>query len=105
VDDLVQFLRDRLDEDVERARTIGNMLITAGLGRLGITTEAAEQQARSSSYAAEMKAALFEETVRPYLGTAGPTGRIAEQQLRFLAATYCDHRDYRPEWRPSPPGA
>jgi hypothetical protein len=94
----VQFLRDRLGEDIERAREIGNMLITAGPA--GITPEAAERQARASVHAAEIKRALFEETIRPYVGTAGPTGRIAEQQLLLFAAMYADHRDYRAEWRP-----
>jgi len=100
MDDMVQFVRDRLDDDAEIARTTGNMMITAGVDKLGLTLEFAERQARFRDQAAEAKRALFEETIRPYLGTAGPTGRIAEQQIRLFAAMHAGHPEYRDEWRP-----
>lgn len=95
---IIEFLRARLRDDLDTARTIGNVLITTGPA--GITPEEAERQAHTGVRRAELKQALFEETIRPYLGTAGPTGRIAEQQLLLFAAMYADHRDYRDEWRP-----
>ncbi|MFD3520433.1 DUF6221 family protein [Streptomyces sp. NPDC058653] len=94
---LVAFLRARLDEGLETARLIGNTLITQR-ERMGVTLEAAESQAQRSSRAAEARRTLFEETVVPYLGTAGPGGRNAERQLRLLAWEYTDHKDFDPSW-------
>jgi hypothetical protein len=100
VDDLVQFLRDRLADGIETARITANGMVTVMAAKMSIEPARVERQARSTVRAAELKQALFEETIRPYLGTAGPTGRIAEQQIRLFAAMYADHRDYRDEWRP-----
>lgn len=97
---MCEFLAVRYAEDIERARWSGNMLVTHGVPKLGVQPDRAERQARLGVHAAECKQALFEETVRPYLGTAGPTGRIADQQLRLLVWTYLGHEDYRDEWRP-----
>ncbi|MEW2250412.1 DUF6221 family protein [Streptomyces sp. NPDC006975] len=99
-EDLVAFIRERLAEGIENARRIGNMLITQGAPSMGMPPEAAERQARAGVDAAELKQTLFEKTIRPYLGTAGPTGRIADEQLRLFAAMYAHHPDYREEWRP-----
>ncbi|MFJ2719395.1 hypothetical protein [Streptomyces sp. NPDC087437] len=95
-DDLVQFVEARLTEAVDRARWTGNALITQA-PTLGVPIEAAERQARLQLHAAEMMLALFQDTIRPYLGTAGPMGRIAEQQLRLVAAMHAGHDDYREE--------
>ncbi|MFF9097580.1 DUF6221 family protein [Streptomyces sp. NPDC014802] len=99
-DDQVAFVRERLAEGIENARRIGNMLITHGGPAVGVPPEVAERRARAGVEAAEVKQTLFEKTIRPYLGTAGPTGRIADEQLRLFAAMYADHPDYREEWRP-----
>lgn len=99
MDDLVQFLRARLAAELERARFIGNTVITQH-ERMHVPLEAAEKQARSSLAAAESRLALFEDTVVPYLGTAGPGGRNAELQLRLLGAPYADHPGYRDKWQP-----
>jgi hypothetical protein len=98
--DLVRFVHDRLEEGVDSARRTGNVLILHGAERLGVSQEAAQRHAWASLHAAECRVRLFEETVRPFLGTAGPTGRIAEQQLRLLAAEFTVHPEYRPEWAP-----
>lgn len=100
MDDLVQWLRAELEDGVERARWMGNVLITRGAPEMGVPTESAERQARFDVEAAEAKLRLFEETVRPYLGTAGPTGRIAEQQMHLLAVMFADRPGFREEWRP-----
>lgn len=98
---LVTFLRARQAEDIERARMLGNTLIVHGAEHLGVALPAAERQARATQHRAEVQSLLLEETVAPYLGTAGPTGRIAEQQLRLLAWAHSDHRDYLAEWAPA----
>jgi hypothetical protein len=97
---MVEFLRDRYAEKVATAREVGNMLITQS-GSLTVSREAAEKQARRGAHAAEVRYQFLEETVVAYLGTAGPTGRIAEQQLRLLAWEHEGHRDYQPSWAPT----
>jgi hypothetical protein len=99
-EDLAQFLRARLNDDVDQARWMGNMIITRGAPSLGMAPEVAERNAQRGVRVAEARQTLFEETILPYLGTAGPTGRIAEQQLRIFASMYTDHPDYLQEWRP-----
>jgi hypothetical protein len=97
---MVDFLRQRYAEGIDRAREIGNMLITRGAPQMGISSQLAEQRARDSLHAAETRAQFFEDTVLPYLGTAGPTGRIADQQLHLLAWEHGSHRDHQETWRP-----
>ncbi|MFG3585095.1 hypothetical protein [Streptomyces sp. NPDC047990] len=97
---IVDFLRDRHVEKLTTTRELGNMLITGGAAKLGFSREVAEGQAAWDLEAAETRVRFFEETVVPYLGTAGPTGRIADQQLRLLAWEHGRHRDYDEAWRP-----
>ncbi|MGK9463949.1 DUF6221 family protein [Streptomyces sp. G6] len=100
MDDLLRFLRARLSDDIEHARWSGNALITHGAPTMNIPIEVAERRAHLQLSAAEAQRTLFEETVFPYLGTAGPTGRIAEQQLRIMASMHEGHEDFREEWLP-----
>lgn len=95
---MVDFLRTQYAEAISRAREIGNMLVTRAAGELGLPADRAEQQARMSLHTAEMRAQFFEETVVPYLGTAGPTGRIAEQQLRLLAQEHLGRPGFDERW-------
>lgn len=97
-DSLLEFVRARLNEDLKNARFIGNTLVTQR-ERLGVSLQTAEKQARARVRAAEVMVTLFEETVVPYLGTAGPGGRNAERQLHLLAETHTGHLDYREGWR------
>ncbi|WP_328908092.1 DUF6221 family protein [Streptomyces sp. NBC_00234] len=90
---LVTFLRARLNEELEKARLTGNLMVTQS-ARLGVQPEDAAKQARFSLATAEARLALLEDTVVPYLGTAGPAGRNAEFQLRLFAAPYVEHPDY-----------
>lgn len=85
---MVEFVRDRLAYGIQQARESGNMIITHGVPAMGVRLDLAEQYARNQLHAAETRVQFFEETVVPYLGTAGPTGRIAEQQLRLLASEH-----------------
>lgn len=97
---MVAFLRHQYTDGIDSARSIGNMLITRGAPELGIPADRAEKQARDNLHAAEARARFVEETVVPYLGTAGPTGRIADQQLRLLAWEHAGVRGYDDTWRP-----
>lgn len=98
---MVEFLRSRHADKVRNARDIARVLEVQGAdGALGLTPETAAAEARSTIHAAEARARFFEETVVPFLGTAGPVGRIAEQQLRLLAWEHEGHRDYQPGWAP-----
>ncbi|MFJ2004791.1 DUF6221 family protein [Streptomyces chartreusis] len=99
-DDVIAFVRAGLANDIDMARQTGNMLVTRGVSELGVDRDAAERQARGGVEAAEAARQLFEDTVYPYLGTAGPTGRIAERQLRIMACMFADHAGFQPEWRP-----
>ncbi|MFE5240364.1 MULTISPECIES: DUF6221 family protein [unclassified Streptomyces] len=92
-DALVTFVRARFDEELEKARFAGNVVLTQP-GRYGVEPEDAAKHARFSVASAEARLALLDDTVVPYLGTAGPGGRNAEFQLRLLAAPYVEHRDY-----------
>ncbi len=97
---MVEFLRECLAYGIEQARESGNMLITHGAPTLGIPLEKAEKRAREQLHAAETRLQFFEETVVPYLDTAGPTGRIAERQLHLLVSEHNGDLPYREEWRP-----
>lgn len=95
---MVAFLRQVYADGIDRAREIGNMLITRGASELGVPADRAGKQARDSLNAAETRARFLNETVVPYLGTAGPTGRIADQQLRLLASEHRGNRGYNEAW-------
>jgi hypothetical protein len=69
-------------------------------GDLGLQPADAAHRARSGIHAAETRARFLDETVVPYLGTAGPTGRIADQQLRLLAWEHAGVRGYDEAWHP-----
>jgi hypothetical protein len=98
--DMVAFLRDRYAEKLDNAQTMARAF-TAGMGGdLGLKPADAAHQARSSVHAAESRTRFLDETVIPYLGTAGPTGRIADQQLRLLAWEHQGARGYAEAWRP-----
>lgn len=80
---MVDFLRARYASSVDTVRTIHNLMATDGASKL---SEPANQAAMLGRvHAAETRIRFLDETVVPYLGTAGPTGRIADIQLRMLA--------------------
>ncbi|MGH3584861.1 MAG: DUF6221 family protein [Pseudonocardia sp.] len=91
--DLVAFLRAQFGEELEKAR-FASGTVTQDPERFGVAPEDATRHARFSVATAEVHLALLEDTVVPYLGTAGLGGRNAEYQLRLLAAPYVEHRDY-----------
>jgi hypothetical protein len=97
---MVAFLRERYADKLDTARSIENMVATEGLPRLGIAPGADQARSFGGVHAAEVRLQFLNETVTPYLGTAGPTGRIADQQLRLLAWEHADERGYDETWRP-----
>lgn len=90
---LAAFLRAQFAEELKNARFVSNVVVKQP-ERFGVEPEDAAAHARFSVATAEVHLALLEETVVPYLGTAGPGGRNAEFQLRLLAAPYVEHREY-----------
>ncbi|MCQ4213389.1 hypothetical protein [Streptomyces longispororuber] len=98
--EIVNFLRGNYAEELRRAQEIGSALTTMAGQMLDIPKDAATAQARSSVHAADNRARFLEETVVAYLGTAGPTGQIADQQLRLLACEFMHSRDFQPAWMP-----
>lgn len=101
MDDLVRWLREQLASDVKDAYRMGTYLSSQDLpSDLGVSSVQAGQHARFMVQKAELAQAFFEETVVPYLGLEGTTGRLAERQARMMAAMYANRHGYREEWRP-----
>lgn len=97
---MVAFLRDRYTDELDTARSMAQAF-TLGMGRdLGLQPADAAHQARSGIHSAETRARFLDETIVPYLGTAGPTGRIADHQLRLLAWEHQGSRGYQEGWTP-----
>ncbi|WP_329225596.1 MULTISPECIES: DUF6221 family protein [unclassified Streptomyces] len=92
-DALVAFVRARFAEELEKARFAGDVVVKQP-ERFGVEPEDAAQHDRFTVATAEVRLALLEDTVVPYLGAPGQGGRNAEFQLRLLAAPYVEHRDY-----------
>lgn len=93
IGDLAAFVRARFVEELEKAHFAGNVVVKQPAS-FGVEPEDAAKHVRFSVAAAEARLALLDDTVVPYLGTAGPYGRNAEFQLRLLAAPYVEHREY-----------
>ena len=90
-DDLVAFLRARLEDDLATADRLLEIMKSR--------TDAAHWGVRMLAEV-NAKRALIAETIEPYLGMDTTMARVANQALRLLALPYADHPDYRPEWRP-----
>ena len=98
---MVEFVRAQYADAVATAESVAKVLAAqASEGNLGLSPSAAAEQAASRVHAAWARIRFFEETVVAHLGTAGPMGRIAEQQLRLLAWEHEGHRDYQRDWAP-----
>ena len=96
---MVDFLRDRYAQSLDIAQSMARAF-TEGMGSdLGLKPATAAHQARSSIHAAEARTRFLDETVLPYLGTAGPTGRIADIQLRMLADEHRGATGYHEDWQ------
>lgn len=97
---MVAFLRDQYESSLHTARSIQNLVATQGLPNLGVEPSSERASRFGGVHAAETRIRFLDETVVPYLGTAGPTGRIADQQLRLLAWEHQGSRGYNEAWLP-----
>ena len=111
-EDLVAFLRARLDEDEQIIRrNLGESGVTDGGFFPDYRTYTDDDTAAAVDFLGQFKPprmlaevdakrALIAETIEPYLGFDTTMARVANQALRLLAPPYADHPSYRPEWRP-----
>jgi hypothetical protein len=95
---MVDFLRDHYADSIDLARRMENLAATGQIPGLNVKPSQAAGFGRV--YAAESRTRFLDETVVPYLGAAGPTGRIADMQLRLLADEHQGARGYDEAWRP-----
>ncbi|QQM45179.1 hypothetical protein [Streptomyces liliifuscus] len=95
---IVDFLRRQYADSVDLARRMENLAATGQIPGLDVPPGQAANFGRV--HAAETRVRFLDETVAPYLGTAGPTGRIADMQLRLLAWEHAGVRGYDEAWRP-----
>lgn len=96
---MVAFLRDRYALSLDNARSMAKAFSLGMGGDLGLQPGDAAHQARSGIHAAETRLRFLDETVIPYLGTAGPAGRIAEIQLRMLVDEHRGAAGYDDGWQ------
>lgn len=98
--EMVDFLHAQYALKLDIAHTMARAF-SAGMGaNQGLWPADAASQARGGIHAAETRTRFLDETVAPYLGTAGPTGRIADVQLRMLCDEHRETRGYDDDWRP-----
>jgi hypothetical protein len=118
VDDLIAFLRDRLDEDEQLAR---RWLVNVGTGAINVTPAElpweriyvkrdldglAEHIARHDPKRVladvDAKRQIIDEhyPIDPCDAHDANLSTIPCDTLRLLALPYADHPDYREEWRP-----
>ncbi|HWU23250.1 MAG TPA: DUF6221 family protein [Nocardioides sp.] len=106
-DDLVQFLRDRLDEDAEGANNIHDRQSDAYLdgdciceypARVIAEVEAKRRVVQALG-SAEVSLRNTEPGREPHELMTGAANSL-RAAVRMLAAVYVDHPDYRAEWRP-----
>ncbi|GHB55242.1 hypothetical protein GCM10010331_48820 [Streptomyces xanthochromogenes] len=115
-DDLVQFLRDRLDEDEVAAVAAkpgpwhadgGSVYATHPTDEIVSYTNSAEHIARHNpprvlaDVEAKREVLRVAAAAHDYFETfTSGFGAAMEQVLRLLALPHADHPDYRDEWRP-----
>jgi len=108
MDDLVQFLRNRLDEDEATARRVplsqAPVELRALVPRAGGDLYLAIDPARvlREVEAKQQIVEQYKSICNPPHEEFGPALSRAElsRVLRLLALTYADHPDYRDDWRP-----
>jgi hypothetical protein len=94
MDDLIAFLRARLDDDEMDV----DMMVATSSDRW--LAEVAAKRAIVELILTEVDS--MEEQLRQEFGTSDDPVRdwVSDRLLRHLAAVYADHPDYRAEWRP-----
>jgi hypothetical protein len=104
VDDLVQFLRQRLADDLEEIEGYDGSWNDVD-GCWGVHIDPARVLAEVE---AKRRVMGRHHNFQGWCAGCGNdlTHRISDcPELRDLAAPYADHPEYREEWRPSPPRA
>jgi hypothetical protein len=100
-DDLLSFVTNQLEQELWDTRSLGQRIVrNGGIPGLNLSGEDFAKVHQPDVRRAELRLEFLNTTVRPYLGTAGPTGLIAEQQLRLIGAEFANKRGYQPEWAP-----
>ncbi|MCT9092817.1 DUF6221 family protein [Streptomyces sp. ASQP_92] len=117
MDDLVQFLRDRLDEDAEAAGTAtpgpwhadgGSVYATHPTDEVVSYTDSAEHIARHNPARVLADIEAKRQILDLHVAEPGQHPDFCGHDkhelpcptLRLLALPYADHPDYREEWRP-----
>jgi len=86
---MVDFLRKRYRSSIDTNESIFTAVANGQIDvEIGGSREAHTRIAHQSLREAESMLELFEHTIVAHLGTAGPMGAIAEQQLRILARPF-----------------
>lgn len=99
-DDLEKFTAERFEQGLRESEAMRKSVVERGLIP-GLTRDEADCGFAQLVRCHEIRLAFFNDTVRPYLSSPGPSGMIAQQQLRLLAAEFEHHSDYRPAWAPN----
>ena len=97
---MVEFLHAEYASSLRTSQSIQNRVAAEGLPSLNIAPGAETASRFGGVHAAETRIRFLDETVIPYLGTAGPTGRIADIQLRLLVDEHRGKHGYDEAWRP-----
>ncbi|MFE7531851.1 hypothetical protein ACFU7Y_40070 [Kitasatospora sp. NPDC057542] len=93
---MVDLLRERYRSSIDTHENIFTAVANGQIGvEIGGSREAHTRIAHQSLREAESVLELFEHTIVAHLGTAGPMGAIAEQQLRILAPPFLQPRPTR----------
>jgi len=85
---MVDFLRDKYRRSIETSESIHDAVITGRIPALDGDRRKHASFTLQSVHEAQSMLELFETTIVAHLGTAGPMGAIAEQQLRILARPF-----------------
>ncbi|MFI9366759.1 hypothetical protein ACIG5E_37805 [Kitasatospora sp. NPDC053057] len=85
---IVDFLRDKYRHHIETCESIHNAVITGRIPAFDGDRRTHADITLQSVHEAQSMLELFETTIVAHLGTAGPMGAIAEQQLHILARPF-----------------
>ncbi|MGW7448146.1 hypothetical protein [Kitasatospora sp. NPDC054795] len=85
---MVDFLRDKYRRSIQTSESIHSAVVTGRIPALDGDRRKYAGFTLQSVHEARSMLDLFETTIVAHLGTAGPMGAIAEQQLRILARPF-----------------
>ncbi|MEE1783028.1 hypothetical protein PUR71_08880 [Streptomyces sp. SP17BM10] len=85
---MVDFLRNKYRDRIHTTESIHNAVVTGRIPAIDGDRRKHAELTLQSVHEAQSMLELFETTIVAHLGTAGPMGAIAEQQLRILARPF-----------------